>query len=153
MSSKVFRLLRAISISTFSFSFIVGTSPHLFLHNPWLTESSGADQSIINPWGSAFYIIYIHINLAPALFNVKMSTDSILIGWSEKEKSCLTWDIINSKLLPHELKQEHKTSLIILKVLKVAHEQFTWSGGEIPHIDRYGGHIWQTLLVGSWMHE
>ena len=39
---------------------ILGTSPHLCLHKPWLTESSGADQSIINPWGSAFYIIYIH---------------------------------------------------------------------------------------------
>ena len=23
-----------------------------------------------------------------------------------------------------------------------------WSGGEIPHIGRYGGHIWQTL--GFW---
>ena len=64
----------------FLLSFIVGNSPHLFLHNPWLTESSGADQSIINPWGSAFYIIYIHINLAPALFNIKMSTYPILIG-------------------------------------------------------------------------
>ena len=32
--------------------------------------------------------------------------------------------------------------------LKVAHEQFTWSGGEIPHIGRYGGHICQTL--GFW---
>ena len=29
--------------------------------------------------------------------------------------------------------------------LKVAHEKFTWSGGEISHIVRYGGHIWQTL--------
>ena len=50
--------------------------------------------------------------------------------------------MINLTLLPHELKQEHKTGLIVLKVLKVAHEQFTWSGGEIPHIGRYGGHKW-----------
>ena len=49
---------------------------------------------------------------------------------------------IKNLILPHELKQEHKTCLIILKVLKVTHEQFTWSGDEIPHIDRYGGHIY-----------
>ena len=27
--------------------------------------------------------------------------------------------------------------------LKVAHKQLIWSGGEIPHIGKYGGHIWQ----------
>ena len=53
--------------------------------------------------------------------------------------------MINFKLLPHELKQEHKTGLIVLKVLKVAHKQFTWSGGEIPHIGRYGGHKWKVF--------
>ena len=37
--------------------------------------------------------------------------------------------------------------------LKVAHKQFTWSGGKIPQIGRYGGHNWQTLVFGSWMHE
>ena len=31
-------------------------------------------------------------------------------------------EIIKHTILPHELKQEHKTGLIILKVLKVAHE-------------------------------
>ena len=40
-----------------------------------------------------------------------------------------------------------------LKVLKVAHDKFTWSGGEMPRIGRYGGHNWQTLVFGSWMHE
>ena len=55
--------------------------------------------------------------------------------------------MINFKLLPHELKQEHKTGLIVLKVLKVAHEQFTWSGGEIPHIGRYGGHKMAWVLA------
>ena len=35
-----------------------------------------------------------------------------------------------------------------LKVLKIAHDKFTWSGGEIPHIGRYGGHNWQTLVLG-----
>ena len=30
----------------------------------------------------------------------------------------------------------------ILKVLKIAHEKFTWSGKEIPHVGRYGGHKW-----------
>ena len=61
---------------------------------------------------------------------------------------------IKHLILPHELKQEHKTCIIIiLKVLKVAHKNFTWSGGEIPHVCRYGGHIWQTLVFGSWMHE
>ena len=28
-----------------------------------------------------------------------------------------------------------------------------WSGGEIPRIGKYGGHKWQTLVFGSWMHE
>ena len=30
-----------------------------------------------------------------------------------------------------------------MKVLKVAHENLLGSGGEIPHIGRYGGLIWQ----------
>ena len=32
-----------------------------------------------------------------------------------------------------------------MKVFKVAYELFTWSGGEIPHIGKYGGHNWQNL--------
>ena len=51
-------------------------------------------------------------------------------------------------ILPRELKQEHKTYLIILKILKVARKKFTWNGGEIPHIGRYGGNIWQ--YFGFW---
>ena len=31
--------------------------------------------------------------------------------------------------------------------LKVAHDSFTWSGKEIPHIGRYGGHKWH----GFWL--
>ena len=31
--------------------------------------------------------------------------------------------------------------------LKVAHEKFTWSGKEIPHIGSYGGHRW----YGFWL--
>ena len=38
--------------------------------------------------------------------------------------------------------------MIVWKVLKVAHERFTWSGGEIPHIGRYGGHKWH--VFGFW---
>ena len=30
--------------------------------------------------------------------------------------------------------------------LKVEHKKFTWSGGEIPYIGRYGGHIWKFLV-------
>ena len=90
MSSKVFRLLRAVSSETFLFFLIVGTSPHLFLHKPWLTESSGADHSIIRPWGSAFYSLYSYYYLAPALGKIKMSTDSILIRVKEAEELCLT---------------------------------------------------------------
>ena len=37
--------------------------------------------------------------------------------------------------------------MIVLKVLKVAHKIFTWSGGKIPHIGRYGGHKWHGFLV------
>ena len=33
--------------------------------------------------------------------------------------------------------------------LKVAHEKFTWSGEEIPHIDSYGGHKWH----GFWLKD
>ena len=42
----------------------------------------------------------------------------------------------------------HKTRSNIFKVLKVAHDKFTWSGGEIPHIGRYGGHKWHVWLLG-----
>ena len=35
----------------------------------------------------------------------------------------------------------------ILNNLKVAHEKFTWSGKEIPHIGSYGGHKWH----GFWL--
>ena len=48
--------------------------------------------------------------------------------------------------LPHELKNRG-TKRIILKVLKIAHEKFTWSGKEIPHVGRYGGHRWH----GFWL--
>ena len=37
--------------------------------------------------------------------------------------------------------------MIDLKVLKVAHERFTWRGGKITHIGRYGGHKWHGFLV------
>jgi hypothetical protein len=40
-----------------------------------------------------------------------------------------------------------------LKVLKVAHENLLWSGGEIPHIGRYGGHKWHGFWFKVWMHE
>ena len=33
--------------------------------------------------------------------------------------------------------------------LKVAHEKFTWSGKEIPHIGSYGGHKW----YGFWLKD
>ena len=35
-----------------------------------------------------------------------------------------------------------KGVVTILNILKVAHENFTWSGKEIPHIGSYGGHRW-----------
>jgi len=37
----------------------------------------------------------------------------------------------------------------ILNNLKVAHEKFTWSGKEIPHIVSYGGHKWH----GFWLKD
>ena len=51
-------------------------------------------------------------------------------------------EIIKHPILPRELKQEHKTCLIVLKVLKVAHETFTWSGRKYHIVGRYGGHKW-----------
>ena len=33
--------------------------------------------------------------------------------------------------------------------LKVAHENFTWNGKEIPHIGSYGGHKWH----GFWLKD
>ena len=59
---------------------IAGISPDLCLHKPWLTESSGVDQSIINPWESAFIYYLSSYYLALTLGNIQMSTDSILIG-------------------------------------------------------------------------
>jgi len=61
--------------------------------------------------------------------------------------------IIKHPILPHELKQEHKTGLIILKVLKVAHEIFTWSGRKYHMVGRYGGHKWHGFWLKVWMHE
>ena len=62
--------------------------------------------------------------------------------------------IMNHLLLTHELRIEaHIWNINNFEGLKVAHEKFTWSGGEIPHIGRYGGHIWHTLVFGGWMHE
>jgi len=37
----------------------------------------------------------------------------------------------------------------ILNNLKVAHEKFTWSGKEIPHIGSYGRHKWH----GFWLKD
>ena len=62
-------------------------------------------------------------------------------------------EIIKHLILPHELKQEHKTRFNNFEGLKVAHKQFTWSGSVISHIGMYGVHIWKTLVFGSWMHE
>ena len=44
--------------------------------------------------------------------------------------------ITNFLLLPHELKNRG-TQRRILNILKIAHEKFTWSGREIPHVGRY----------------
>ena len=45
-------------------------------------------------------------------------------------------EIIKHPILSHELKQEHKTGFIVLKVLKVAHETFTWSGRKYHIVGR-----------------
>ena len=55
-------------------------------------------------------------------------------------------ETIKHLILPHELKQEHKTRFNNLKVLKVAHKQFTWNGYEITCMGMYGGHIGKTLV-------
>ena len=56
---------------------------------------------------------------------------------------------MNHLLLPHELRTEAQIwSIDNCEVLKVAHEKFTWSGGEIPHIGRYGGHLWKAFGSG-----
>ena len=56
---------------------------------------------------------------------------------------------MNHLLLPHELRTEAQNRNInYFEGLKVAHEKFTWSGGEIPHIGRYGGHLWKVFGSG-----
>ena len=50
-----------------------------------------------------------------------------------------------SLLLPREQKQRHKLENV--EGLKVAHDKFSWSGKEIPHVGRYGGHKWQRYLA------
>ena len=53
---------------------------------------------------------------------------------------------MNHLLLSHELRTEAQIwSNNSCEGLKVAHEKFTWSGGEIPHIGRYGGHLWKVF--------
>ena len=54
--------------------------------------------------------------------------------------------ITSSLLLPHEFKNID-TKKRILNILKVAHENFTWSGRKIPHIGRHDGHRWD----GFWL--
>ena len=41
----------------------------------------------------------------------------------------------------------------VLNSLKVAHEKFTWSGKEIPHIGSYDEHKWLGFGSRIWMHE
>ena len=133
MPSKIIRLLRAVSIITFYFPLLLALPP------PFLTQSMA--NQILGCWpinhqsmGKCPFILFIFILIWHQLSSIlRWAQIPYSSGWSEREESFLTLDIINSKLLPHELKQEHKTSLIILKVLKVAHEKFTWRGGEIPH--------------------
>ena len=56
---------------------------------------------------------------------------------------------MNHLLLPHELRTEAQIwSINHFEGLKVAHEKFTWSGGEIPHIGRYCGHLWKVFGSG-----
>ena len=56
---------------------------------------------------------------------------------------------MNHLLLPHELRTEAQIwNINNFEGLKVAHEKFTWSGSEIPHIGRYGGHWWKVLAQG-----
>ena len=62
-------------------------------------------------------------------------------------------ETIKHPILSYELKQEHKTCLIVLKVLKVAHEIFTWSGRKYHIVGRYGGHKWHGFWLKVWMHE
>ena len=60
---------------------------------------------------------------------------------------------MNYLLLPHELRTEAQSwNINYFEGLKVAHEKFTWSGGDIPHIGSYGGNLWK-VLAQVWMHE
>ena len=72
-----------------------------------------------------------------------------------------TGKIMNHLLLPHELRTEaHNWNINYFEGLKVAHTKFTWSGSEIPHIRRYGGHLWKffgsgldarvVIILGTW---
>ena len=60
---------------------------------------------------------------------------------------------MNHLLLPHEIGIEAQNwNIMYFEVFKVAHENFIWNGSGIPHMGRYGGHLWQ-VLVQVWMHE
>ena len=48
-----------------------------------------------------------------------------------------------------QLTLTRKGVVTILNSLKVAHENFTWSGKEIQHIGSYGGHKWH----GFWLKD
>ena len=62
----------------------------------------------------------------------------------------MTSRIKNNPLLSHELVNiDTKRNNNSLNNLRVAHEKFTWSGKEIPHIGSYGGHKWH----GFWLKD
>ena len=69
------------------------------------------------------------------------STSSLVI-LNENRNTCLIQGILNSLPLPHELVTVSQKEVL---VLKVAHDKFTWNGGEIPYIGRYSGLKWNTL--------
>ena len=56
----------------------------------------------------------------------------------------LVASLTSSLLLPRELKNRG-TKKEVFEFLKIAHDKFTWNGGEIPYVGRYSGLKWNTL--------
>src|SRR3954453_15418044 len=112
-------------LSLFSLYKIVTLLPTFAFHKPWLTESSGADQTFTNLEECTFLLFnllpLLEVVVIPALFKIIKVTSEMkltslrLLGKVWKTK-------ILTFLLSHELKNSGTKMRSNLKVLKVAHE-------------------------------
>ena len=142
--NKVFRVFRAAMYF------------NEWCHSPFsfVSTSHRVPISRVCVWGDIVGYIYIFWDAESLAISRQFKNEhrfhTHLVN--KKEWPQLAWDIVNFLLLPHELKAKTQKQ-DILKVLKVAHDKFTWNGGGIPYVGRYSGLSWKTFGSRIWMHE